>query len=301
MAEPYGSFLFFLFLSLVVAIGAFYLGFASFKKARLVEDTPTSVIRSAPQGYVELRGQSKPDQKKQKAPLTGQPCLWYEYKIEKYVRSNKSSSWRTLKSGSSDLSFYIFDETGECHVHPEGAHVVANVSQVWYGNSEVPDTAPGVANSVFSAKPYRYTERRIHEGEMLYALGLFRSITPPSASEEAKDYMSELLRTWKMDRYSLLQRFDKNRDGEIDAAEWQLARKEAADQAKAYILEHYDGSQIHILGAPEDRFYKFIISTKSPLKLIKGFRKKGWMYLCGFLFFLGVFAYFLQQYLSGAS
>jgi len=290
--------LYWLFIPLIIAIVAFYMGFAAFKKARLIEDTPTSVIRSAPQGYVELRGQSKPDQKKQKAPLSGQPCLWYEYKVEKYARSGKNSSWRTLKSGSSDLSFFLVDETGECHIHPEGAHIVPNISQVWYGNFEVPDTAPGVSNTAFSAKPYRYTERRIHEGEMLYALGLFSSINPPSASEEVNDYMGELLRIWKMDRFSLLRRFDKNRDGEIDIAEWQLARAEAAEQARAYILEHYDGSQIHILGAPTDRFHKFILSTKSPEKLIKDFRRRGWVYLAGFLVFLGASAYILQQNIS---
>ena len=291
----------YLFLVPAVAAFAFYYAFSSFRKARLIEDTPTSVIRSAPQGYVELVGTSKPDQKKLKAPLTAQPCLWYEYKVEKYVRSGKKSYWRTLNSGTSDLSFYIEDGTGVCHIHPEGAHVVPNVNQVWYGHSEVPDTAPGISNSVFSARRYRYTERRIHEGEMLYALGLFHSINPPSASQEAKDHMGELLRIWKADRFSLLRRFDKNGDGEIDEGEWTVARAEAAEIARAHVVETYDSEQVHILKRPEGSFYKFIISTKSPERLVKRFRWHGWFSVAGFLLALAYFAHLLNQYFSAST
>ena len=39
-----------------LALAAFYYAFVFFKRALVIEDTPTSRIRSAAQGYVELQG-----------------------------------------------------------------------------------------------------------------------------------------------------------------------------------------------------------------------------------------------------
>ena len=48
------------------------------KIARLIEDTPTSRIRSAAQGYVELAGNGLPlPATKNPAPLTQRPCTWW--------------------------------------------------------------------------------------------------------------------------------------------------------------------------------------------------------------------------------
>ena len=53
---------------------------------RLVEDTPTAKIRSAPQGYVELEGVGKlMDGPPIIAKLSGLPCVWFRYKIEELV------------------------------------------------------------------------------------------------------------------------------------------------------------------------------------------------------------------------
>lgn len=46
---------------LALAAGAaFYFGFRLLRRARLIEDTPSSMIRSAHQGYVELQGWAEP-------------------------------------------------------------------------------------------------------------------------------------------------------------------------------------------------------------------------------------------------
>ncbi len=52
-------------------------------RARLLGDVPTSRIRSAAQGFVELYGvlEEGPEGPLQ-APLTGKPCLWWRYRIE---------------------------------------------------------------------------------------------------------------------------------------------------------------------------------------------------------------------------
>ena len=270
-------------IALLFAVLSLYLSVYHFRKARLIEDTPTALIRSAPQGYVELFGTSRPDQKKLKAPLTAQPCLWYDYKVEKLVRSGKSRSWKTIDSGSSDFSFYLDDETGVAHVHPEGAYISPSTKQVWYGSSSVPNTAPGIAKSFFSFHRYRYTEARIHEGQPIFALGWYHTQSAPSVHEQARDRTVELLSAWKLDQPRLLQRFDMNKDGTLDQDEWELARAEAAKQSHAYVLKHYDNQPINVLSKPEQRSQLFIISTKSPDKLVRSLKLRGWVSLLVFI------------------
>ena len=123
--------------------GAFYF----FMRKRIMEDTPTSKIRSAAQGYVELDGvgdllEGPPII----APLTGATCTWYSYKIEQHRRSGKNSHWSTIEKGTSEDLFLIIDDTGQCIVDPEGASVTPAEKDVWYGASSRPavDRRPGV-------------------------------------------------------------------------------------------------------------------------------------------------------------
>jgi hypothetical protein len=61
-----------------VTIGALVclrISWMALRKARSIEDTPTSKISSAAQGYVELIGSAKADQALLSAPLTNTPCL----------------------------------------------------------------------------------------------------------------------------------------------------------------------------------------------------------------------------------
>ena len=70
-----------------------YQAFDNLKKARIIEDVPTSKIRSAHQGYVELTGVSRSqDHNLLSAPLTGTRCLWFDYRIERY-KGGKNSRW----------------------------------------------------------------------------------------------------------------------------------------------------------------------------------------------------------------
>jgi len=190
--------------------------------------------------------------------------------VEKHVRTSKRSYWKTIESGSSDFSFYLDDDTGKVHVHPEGAYVVPDTRQVWYGSSSVPNTAPGVASSIFSMHRYRYTESRIHEGQSIYALGWYQTLATPSASEQARDHMAELLSAWKLDKPRLLSRFDTNKDGKIDQDEWQVARAEAAKEARSYISKHYDDRKVNTLSKPEQKSQVFIISLAALGYLISG-------------------------------
>ncbi len=82
---------------------------------RLIEDTPTSKVRSAAQGFCELEGRAVLVANSQLAsPLSGKPCIWFRFKIERKVQSGKNTSWRTIQSASSPHPIRLDDTTGQC-------------------------------------------------------------------------------------------------------------------------------------------------------------------------------------------
>jgi hypothetical protein len=277
------------------ALFSLWRSLVSLDRARHIEDVPTSKIRSAAQGYVELIGIAHPDQAPLKAPLTGKTCLWYDFCIERYTRTGKTHSWRTVRRGQSDHSFYLRDDTGECHLHPQGADILPKQRLRWYGNTERPMNYGGSGGSgiLFGSGRYRYTERRISEGDPVYALGLFQTLQPQSPSEQGRVRMTDLITKWKKDHDSLLSRFDANGDGEIDMKEWEAARQQAANQARNYVLTNYDGEQVHVLAKPPGRRQHFIIACKRPLGLVRSYRLKGWGLLALSLVLAGCCAWVL--------
>ncbi len=267
-----------LFFVACAALWLLYYAWLSICKARAIEDTPTSKIRSAPQGYVELVGETKADQPVLRAPLTGEPCLWWRYQIERLERSGRHRIWRTIRRGRSDFSFLLDDGSGQCHIHPEGADIRTRHRQVWYGHSEVPPRPVGTAGSgvFFSGGRYRFTEQRIQEGDLLYALGLFQTIYPPPASVQKENRMVDILTEWKSDYDELLKRFDTDGDGQISLLEWERARQEAAAKAHQYVLDNPDHDPVHMLcGSPIHRQH-FILANKDPKLLAGKYRLRGW-------------------------
>jgi hypothetical protein len=152
---------------------AFLSAFRSLKRARLIEDVPTSKIRSAHQGYVELEGHAMPHEERglQSSPLEGRDCVWWQYKVqERRSNGRGQQSWVTVDKGMSLTPFLVEDETGRCVIRPEGASARVNLSRTWYGSS--PRPVPRAAGGSLLGG-YRYEESVILAGERLYALGRF--------------------------------------------------------------------------------------------------------------------------------
>jgi len=108
----------------LVGLFLFYAGFMWLKRKRLIEDIPTSKIRSIAMGLVEINGKAHPAKKEiMKSPLTGKECVYYRYMVEKYVQSGKHGHWSTVKTGNSTEPFFVQDETGKVMVDPQHAEV----------------------------------------------------------------------------------------------------------------------------------------------------------------------------------
>lgn len=268
------------FLAAVAGAGyAFFYAFRQIALARLIEDTPTTAVAFAQQGYVELSGIANPmDDTPLLAPLTGNECCWFSYKIEK--RGNKS--WRTVEQRSSSQVFLLTDDTGVCRIQPEGAQVTVQERNIWYGNSRVPLTAqlPGsqpkvktlggfLTLEVSVSGRYRYTEERIISGSRLYVIGNFKTADELDHHTQRNNTTREILRTWKQDRRALLARFDRDWDGEIDAEEWEQARQAARAEGELACQVIQSRSIAHSLSSGSNSKQPFLISTLPQFDLVK--------------------------------
>lgn len=263
----------------VIILVAFHAIWRNWSRARLIEDTPTARIRSAPQGYVELEGEAgllpgPPIV----APLTGRRCVWYRYRIEHEERSFDSkgrsrSHWRTLDSGTSEGLFEIDDGTGRCVIDPDGAEVHPDDRDVWRGHSRWPSAGPPRRRGGLriSAGDYRYTEERLLPGP-LYAVGWFESIR--SADGDLRQATAALLRHWKQDQAGLLARFDADGDGRIDVAEWGRARDAAQQQVIRERAHKASEPAVNLLRRPASRQQPFILSAHPQDQLGRRYRRR---------------------------
>ena len=159
-----------------------YGGITLFKTKRLIEDTPTSKIRSLAMGLVEIYGQAIPSQNKTlTSPFTQKECVYYQYKIEEYHSSGKSSKWQTIRQEEQKILFQLQDDTGTIQINPENAQIEIpndfektsgigrdppqNVQQFLKRNNLNHETFFGFN------KKMRYTESYIAPKDKLYIMG----------------------------------------------------------------------------------------------------------------------------------
>lgn len=288
-----GEFALWLTVTIAVSLLCLRKSYRLLKRARLVEDMPTSKVRSASQGYTELIGIATLQGHPQLAPLSSTLCLWWRYTIERYQRSGKSSRWSTVEERASSQPFYLQDSTGICRVDPAGADISTRHRQVWYGATRRPIGVPKPAqlNSSFFnfggrisfGSRYRYTEYLITAGDPLYALGHFTTDSTGLKTLSADQLAGDLLRSWKTDFPTLLEKFDHNNDGKLDRREWQIVRKAALEEARRHQLTVADQPPDHLLSQPEDSGLPFIIGSVEQEHLSTGFRRGALFYSMGFL------------------
>ncbi|MCJ8168710.1 GIDE domain-containing protein [Atopomonas sediminilitoris] len=267
---------FFLALSGFGLFGGGYWFFRQLARARLLEDTPTSKVRSAAQGFVELYGVLKGEaEAMQEGPLTGTPCLWWRFKIEERTGSGDKKSWRTLESGVSEAGLLLDDGTGTCLIDPRGAEVRPANKRVWKGSERHPRqrVSTGLIGSVLGGvfgKEYRYTEERLHAGEPLYALGHFTSHGAAREGFNAALEVGAVVREWKQDYQALLQRFDYDRNGQLDEQEWQRVRQEAGWEADKRFKTRLNQGDQHRLS--DSKSLPFVLSSAGEDELAQHYR-----------------------------
>lgn len=254
-------------------------GFARLRLSRTIRDLPTSKVRSAHQGYVELEGIGRIVDFDIHSPLSQVKCLWWHYRVEeKDTDSEGKARWRTVEEVSSEEPFWLEDDTGRCMVIPIGAEVVPSQVRTWYGDSREDAAGP---QSAAGTGQFRYTERLLWRDAPLYAIGSFCTVSVDPA-ENRKAATAEKLIAWKQER-GAMKLFDVDNDGRVDQREWSAAIRVARRQAERETPLQPD--TLHTLAQARDGRH-LVLSAKPQARLARNFKAQsrfalGWFIVVG--------------------
>lgn len=107
---------------LLVGVVCLYMGIQRHSLYQKIKNTPTSKVRSAAVGFVELFGKAKCE-KDTLSPLSKAKCVFWQVTGEYYYQTRKSSGWRQFYKAESGIPFYLEDNTGKMLVDPAGGQV----------------------------------------------------------------------------------------------------------------------------------------------------------------------------------
>jgi hypothetical protein len=271
---------FLLIVMMALCIGLLYFSYTSYQKFRYIHGTATSKIRSASQGYVELKGLGEwmPGDEMH-SPFSQKRCIWYHCTIERKENTAKRSSWINILDQTSDHIFHLVDETGSCVIDPDGAHVIPASSQTWYGSSPRNRFTPTEKQTPLLGQigfgDYRFKEQLIEPATPIYVLGLFKTIQKNITTEAVTKRTETLIKHWKIQPDRYLSQYDTDKNGVIQKHEWQLIRLAAKKQILAKIDK--DNQPIHLLSRTTQKGKPFILSADDEEHLV--FIKKLTAYL----------------------
>ena len=239
-----------------------YYAFVAFRRYRIMSGTATSKIRSAAQGHVELKGLAEFMQNGIiQSPFSGNRCVWYHCTVDKRKRSGKRTTWTNISDECSSQLFRLVDETGDCIIDPDHAHVIPETDLTWYGNqTETRNQVPAKKHIVsLNLGKYRFRERLIRPATPIYAMGWFKTIYSNVSDESIEEQVEELVKQWKLQPHRYLSEFDIDQNGKIQQGEWRTIRAAARKQVLAIISQRQ--REYHVVSRPDDERQPYILSA----------------------------------------
>lgn len=178
----------------VVAFGA---GIYWWQRWWLIIDTPTSDAAHVFIGFNEVAGRVRAITAPLVSPLTGDRCVWWHYKLQRYEKSGDSSSWHTHDEGTYRAPFEIVDASGAIRVDAVEMHLTAcpettlakdelpyvTVNQLHEAATQVKHALHGgIVDSIFGndvsagaltmlGGKWRAIEEALRDGDQVYAQG----------------------------------------------------------------------------------------------------------------------------------
>lgn len=157
----------------------FFVGFRMLARKRLLLSTPTSRIRSAALGRVEVNGMAT-DSYTMPAPITGKPCFLYRTTAWQQ-REGKETEWKKVADETLHLPFYIDDSTGQLLIEPLGADLDLHRDfreeyDKSFFSSDLDNVPPRVSvflarHGIVSSRSLRIEERLIKPEDELFIAG----------------------------------------------------------------------------------------------------------------------------------
>lgn len=177
-------------LAFVIGITLIYGGTQRYLLAQKIKNTPTSKVRSAAVGLVELFGKAKCKDAID-SPISKARSAYWRIKGE-YYKPGKHGGWRDIYNASSSAQFYLEDDTGKMLIEPKDGEI--DIPQDFFSNGRLSEggvlgmfkskvldpkvlaflAATPAANQAFrnhSGYDLRVTEWFIAEGDPLYVMG----------------------------------------------------------------------------------------------------------------------------------
>ncbi|HXX45700.1 MAG TPA: GIDE domain-containing protein [Candidatus Acidoferrales bacterium] len=106
----------------VAGVVLFIRGFMMLREKRIIMNTPSSKIRSAAMGLVEVSGMARGPQTIP-AGITGEPCYYYRAIAWQLRQNGRNQSWKKVADESLYVPFFVDDSTGRLLVDPQGAEL----------------------------------------------------------------------------------------------------------------------------------------------------------------------------------
>ena len=164
-------------LGVAAGVYLFYRGFRMLQLKRLIMNTPTSKVRGASLGLVEVSGLAVGPYTIT-APLTGYPCYYYHTTVWQRSRG-KNKNWQKVDELRLNVPFYLDDNTGRLLVDPRGAQMElhCDFKQQYGSNIMFDDFVPEnvrhylASRGISTESPLRVEEYCIKPKNALYILG----------------------------------------------------------------------------------------------------------------------------------
>ncbi len=177
--------LFFASVLLIIGIIFFSIGLSQWRLKRIIENTPTSKIRSIAMGLVEISGTvAKPFTEWLISPFTKQNCAYYSCTIQEHRKQGKTSTWVTIFSRILSVPFYVKDNTGTVLVDARGATidtqtVYTKQTGLFSSISSLPKPIVqycnlnniGIKGILGMQRPLKFTEQILPVNSTVYVLG----------------------------------------------------------------------------------------------------------------------------------
>ena len=202
MANPVWGIIALVFVFFCACCFAVIKGFMMINRKRLIQNMPTSTVRSIAMGLVELKGKAVAAKETLTAPFSAKKCFRYWWIVEER-REDKDGHeyWRTISSGSEGVPFYLQDATGKVLISAEQAEL--DMPSTFQAGSGIGREPPPVVKQwlekkgikwsgwIFN-KPLRYRESAIEAGSQLYIMG--DATTNPDAKESTDHTQSIIIK-----------------------------------------------------------------------------------------------------------
>lgn len=269
MNEIKGRILAYSIAGIFAGIYLFFKGFRLLWQKRLIQNIPTSKIRSVAMGLVELQGQAIANLLLT-GPYTKTPCVFYHIIIERLVRDRNSSKWVKELDMKTDIPFFLQDETGCVVLDPRGAE------------TDLPLRYTKIEDN------RRYREYNIMEKEPIYVMGSAKK-TDSIDERIHKEVEKRIKET--IENPEEKQKLDVNKDMWIDEKEWELVRERITKQVSEEFSragEEFKKSERLvpealknvIIGKGEaDR--RFLLSNKNERELVECYKSRVFFYIFG--------------------